>query len=68
MRYREPGELTLHLDEAGTAKCGLPHASFCRGSSLNVHSSLCAVGFLAAVSERLARGHVHQHRVGLPPR
>lgn len=55
MTYREPEGLTLLLDEADTAKSGLPHAFFCRGISLNVHSSLYAVGFLAAVSERLAR-------------
>lgn len=55
MTYREPEGLTLLLDEADTARSGLPHAFFCRGISLNVHSSLYAVGFLAAVSERLAR-------------
>ncbi|MEW5740241.1 MAG: ACT domain-containing protein [Myxococcota bacterium] len=55
MTYREPEGLTLLLDEKDLAKSGLPHAFFCRGISLNVNSSLYAVGFLAAVSERLAR-------------
>jgi hypothetical protein len=58
MTYREPEGLTLLLDEADTAKSGLPHAFFCRGISLNVHSSLYAVGFLAVVSERLARASI----------
>lgn len=55
MTYREPEGLTLLLDEQDLARSGLPHAFFCRGISLNVNSSLYAVGFLAAVSERLAR-------------
>lgn len=55
MTCREPEGLTLLLDEQDLAKSGLPHAFFCRGISLRVNSSLYAVGFLAAVSERLAR-------------
>lgn len=55
MTYREPEGLTLLLDEKDLAKSGLPHAFFCCGISLNVNSSLSAVGFLAAVSERLAK-------------
>lgn len=55
MTYREAEGLTLLLDENELARSGLSHAFFCRGISLNVNSSLYAVGFLAAVSERLAR-------------
>ena len=55
MTCREAEGLTLLLDERDLAKSGLPHAFFCRGISLHVASSLYAVGFLAAVSERLAR-------------
>lgn len=55
MSYHEAEGLTLILNEADLAKSGLPHAFFCRGISLNVHSSLYAVGFLAAVSDCLAK-------------
>ena len=52
---REPEGLSLLLSEADLVKSGLPHAFFCRGISLEVNSSLYAVGFLAAVSEVLAK-------------
>jgi len=55
MTCREVEGLTLILDERDLARSGLPHAFFCRGISLNVHSSLYAIGFLAAVSECLAK-------------
>ncbi|MDP1826560.1 MAG: ACT domain-containing protein [Archangium sp.] len=55
MTYREAEGTTLLLDEADLARSGLPHAFFCRGISLNVNSSLYAVGFLAAVSDTLAK-------------
>lgn len=55
MTYREAEGLTLLLEEQELARSGLPHAFFCRGISLNVNSSLYAVGFLAAVSEVLAK-------------
>ncbi len=55
MTCREPEGLTMILSEAQLAKSGLPHSFFCRGISLNVHSSLYAIGFLARISERLAR-------------
>jgi hypothetical protein len=54
MTFAEPEGTSLILSETDVAKTGLPHAFFCRGISLAVHSSLYAVGFLAAVSERLA--------------
>ena len=52
---REPEGLSMLLSEQDLAKSGLPHAFFCSGISLNVNSSLYAVGFLAAVSEVLAK-------------
>lgn len=53
--YQEPEGTSLLLSEADLARSGLPHAFFCRGISLNVNSSLYAIGFLAAISEVLAR-------------
>lgn len=55
MTYHEPEGTTLLLSEPDVAKSGLAHAFFCRGISLNVHSSLYAVGFLAAISDVLAK-------------
>ena len=55
MTYREDEGTTLLLDEQELATSGLQHAFFCRGISLNVNSSLYAVGLLAAVSEVLAK-------------
>ena len=55
MTCREPEGLTMLLDEPDLAKSGLPHAFFCKAISLHVASSLYAIGFLAAVSEALAR-------------
>lgn len=55
MTYREPEGLSMLLDEKDLAKSHLPHAFFCRGISLSVNSSLYAVGFLAAVSDALAK-------------
>lgn len=53
--YEEPEGTSLLLSEKDLAKSGLPHAFFCRGISLNVNSSLYAIGFLAAISEVLAK-------------
>lgn len=55
MSYREPEGTTLILPELEAGRSGLPAAFFCRGISLSLHSSLYAVGFLAAVTERLAK-------------
>ncbi len=55
MTFREPEGLTMLLDEPDLAKSGLPHAFFCKGISLNANSSLYAIGFLAAISEALAK-------------
>lgn len=53
--YEEPEGTSLLLSESDLAKSGLPHAFFCRGISLNVNSSLYAIGFLAVISDVLAR-------------
>ncbi len=55
MTCREPEGLTMILSEPELAKSALSHSFFCRCISLNVHSSLYAVGFLARISEVLAR-------------
>lgn len=55
MTYREAEGWTLLLEETELARAGLAHAFFCRGISLQVNSSLYAVGLLAAVSEVLAK-------------
>jgi uncharacterized protein len=53
--FHEPEGVTLILNEEELAKSALPHAFFCRAISVNAHSSLYAVGFLAAISEALAK-------------
>jgi len=67
-REREGITLILHEDEAGAA--GLPVIFPSRMITLNVHSSLDAVGFLAAITGRLAAagmgvnpvaGYFHDH-------
>lgn len=55
MTCREPEGLTMLLDEADLARSGLPHAFFCKGIALHTNSSLYAIGFLAAISETLAK-------------
>jgi hypothetical protein len=54
MVFREAEARSLILDEEAARDAGL-HASFpCRMITLNVYSSLDAVGFLEAVTARLA--------------
>lgn len=53
--FKEPEGWSLILSEKEAALAGLPAAFFCRGISLNIHSSLYAVGFLAVIAERLAK-------------
>lgn len=54
MCFREAEGTTLILPEAAAARAGLPATFPCRWITLAVHSSLDAVGFLAAVTARLA--------------
>lgn len=53
MSFREAEGTTLILSEAEAGRAGLPAAFPCRWITLAVHSSLDAVGFLAAVTARL---------------
>lgn len=55
MTYREVEGVTLLLDDVDVAKSGLVAAFHSKGISLNVNSSLYAIGFLAAISEALAK-------------
>jgi hypothetical protein len=54
MIFREGEGWTLILDEEAARKAGLAATFRCRMITLNVHSSLEAVGFIAAVATRLA--------------
>ncbi|HEY6630325.1 MAG TPA: ACT domain-containing protein [Rhizobiaceae bacterium] len=54
MTFREREGVTLILREEEARVAELPFAFRCRMITLNVHSSLEAVGFLAAITVRLA--------------
>jgi len=54
MVFREAEGLTLIMPRAEAERLGLEHQFPCRMITLNVHSSLDAVGFLARITARLA--------------
>lgn len=54
MSFREREGTTFILAEARAREAGLAMAFPCRMITLNIHSSLEAVGFLAAITARLA--------------
>ncbi|MEO0360582.1 MAG: ACT domain-containing protein [Pseudomonadota bacterium] len=54
MRYEEAEGTTLILTLAAAEAAGLAHVFPCRRITLNVHSALDAVGFLAAIVPALA--------------
>ncbi|MGN6538023.1 MAG: ACT domain-containing protein [Mesorhizobium sp.] len=54
MTFRENEGRTFILTEDAARKAGLAGTFRCRMITLNVHSSLEAVGFLAAITTRLA--------------
>lgn len=54
MIFREAEGRTLILSEAEASGAGLAPAFRCRMITLEIHSSLDAVGFLAAITTRLA--------------
>lgn len=54
MTFREGEGRTFILTEDAARKAGLAGTFRCRMITLNVHSSLEAVGFLAAITTRLA--------------
>jgi len=54
MVFREREGTTLIVTEAAAKAAGLAASFRCRMITLNIHSSLEAVGFLAAITARLA--------------
>jgi hypothetical protein len=54
MLFREREGMTLILREENAKAAGLTASFRCRMVTLNIHSSLEAVGFLAAITTRLA--------------
>jgi hypothetical protein len=54
MVFREREGVTLIVTEAAARAAGLPPSFRCRMITLNIHSSLEAIGFLAAITTRLA--------------
>lgn len=54
MSFRETEGRTLIITEQEAATLGLPATFHCRMVTLQIHSSLEAVGFLAAITTRLA--------------
>jgi hypothetical protein len=54
MTFREDEGLTLIVGRGMAEVAGLASAFPCRKITLNVHSSLDAIGFLAAIATRLA--------------
>jgi hypothetical protein len=54
MVFREREGVTLIVAEATAEAAGLSASFRCRMITLNIHSSLEAVGFLAAITKRLA--------------
>ncbi|KAK5175084.1 uncharacterized protein LTR77_000221 [Saxophila tyrrhenica] len=70
MLFREAAGWTVVVPEDVAAEIGLEATFRCRKVTLDVHSSLEAVGFMAAVSARLAKlgmgvnpvsGYYHDH-------
>lgn len=55
MTFREVEGQTLILTAAEAQEAGLPSTYVCRMITLNVHASLEAIGFLAAITARLAK-------------
>jgi len=55
MVFREREGWTLILEEEAARKAGLAGTFRCRMITLDVHSSLEAVGFIAAIAARLAQ-------------
>jgi hypothetical protein len=70
MSMQEDEGTTIVIPQAAAEAAGLAHEFPCRMITLNVHSALAAVGFLAKVTARLARlgmgvnpvaGYFHDH-------
>ena len=54
MRFEEAEGTTLILTREAAEAAGVPHEFPCRRITLNVHSALEAVGFIARIATRLA--------------
>jgi hypothetical protein len=63
MTFREEEGLTLIMPRHEAEAAGLAGAFPCRMITLNVHSSLQAVGFLATVAARLAAAGISANAV-----
>jgi len=70
LQFQEAEGMTLIVTRAAAQAHGLAHNFACRMITLNVHSSLEAVGFLAAIAAQLAAaslgvnpvaGYFHDH-------
>jgi hypothetical protein len=62
MTFQEAEGKTLILLRSDAEAAGIPYEFPCRMITLNVHSSLEAVGFIARIATELAR-----HRMGVNP-
>jgi len=56
--FREAEGLTIIVSKAQAEAAGVPYVFPCRLITLAVHSSLDAVGFLACITDRLARAGI----------
>lgn len=54
MQFKESEGITLILNHAKAVECGVEFEFPCRMITLNIHSSLDAVGFLARITTALA--------------
>ena len=61
--FREAEGISLIVDRETTLRLGMKHSTTFRMISLNVNSSLEAVGFLAAITEKLASASVSVNAV-----
>jgi len=55
MTFQESEGTTLIVEQRKALAAGLEHEFPCKMITLNIHSSLVAVGFLARVTQRLAK-------------
>jgi hypothetical protein len=56
--FREAEGLTAIVSKSQAEAAGIPYVFHCRLITLAVHSSLDAVGFLACITDRLARAGI----------
>jgi uncharacterized protein len=63
MTFRESEGLTLILPQAEAERAGIASDFPCRWIALKVHSSLHAVGLLAAITERLSEAGISVNAV-----